>query len=443
MTTNKEVHVTKIFYRLQMFFHSPILWGGLMATGFYGLVYGGPLDYPLVRRYFTGHPVEFMETVMFSIGLSALVIRALELWGQRLGLGQSPLEGADSAEGTAGICQALLSRLEQLSWIRRQEYYIRRLHAALKHVFARGSAETLDEHLKYLSDLDAGRLHASFGLFRVILWAIPILGFLGTVIGITMALNSVDLKSLDQSSMAQALNGLGLKFDTTALALTLSMLLMFVHFFVDRSASGFLEEVDQSVERDLAGRFPQGAAGAAWDGAGIRRMAESFLQVADRLVERQAALWQTSIEEAAGRWTRMADSSGKQLHAALSGALQESLQRHAQQITAAEQALAEKSRRQWEQLGQTHLQHAQQLAAVQAAVAHQAEVLGRAVQAVGEVTRLEDALNRNLAALAGAKHFEQTVMSLAAALNLLGARLAETPAPTIKLESTRRAAQAA
>jgi len=46
------------------------------------------------------------------------------------------------------------------------------------------------------------------------------------------------------------------------------------------------------------------------------------------------------------------------------------------------------------------------------------DVLG-AIQAAGEVTRLEDALNRNLAALAGSKNFEETVVSLAAAIHLL------------------------
>ena len=62
-----------------------------------------------------------------------------------------------------------------------------------------------------------------------------------------------------------------------------------------------------------------------------------------------------------------------------------------------------------------------------------------------EVVRLEDALNHNLAALAGAKHFEQTVLSLAAAVNMLSARLAETPNPAapIKLEPMRRTAHAA
>ena len=52
-------------------------------------------------------------------------------------------------------------------------------------------------------------------------------------------------------------------------------------------------------------------------------------------------------------------------------------------------------------------------------------MLQRAVEASGEVAGLEDALNRNLAALAGAKHFEQTVLGLAATIHLLNARLAE------------------
>ena len=81
---------------------------------------------------------------------------------------------------------------------------------------------------------------------------------------------------------------------------------------------------------------------------------------------------------------------------------------------------------------------------MQETITHQVEVIEQTVAAVGEVSRLEDALNRNLSTLAGAKHFEQTVMSLAAAINLLNARLAEIPAPThVKLDGNRRAVQAA
>jgi hypothetical protein len=88
-----------------------------------------------------------------------------------------------------------------------------------------------------------------------------------------------------------------------------------------------------------------------------------------------------------------------------------------------------------------HVQTAMSSAAGE--LASQTGVLQRAVEAAGEVTRLEDALNRNLAALAGAKHFEQTVLSLAAAVNMLSARLAESPNAPIRLEPTRRSVHAA
>jgi biopolymer transport protein ExbB/TolQ len=272
----------------------------------------------------------------------------------------------------------LLARLERLPARRQGEYYVSRLRSALEHVARHDSADSLDDELKYLSDLDAARLHASYGLFRVIVWAIPILGFLGTVIGITMALNGVDLKAPDQS-MLQVLNGLGLKFDTTALALTLSMLLMFVHFYVERTESSLLEQVDRRVQSELANRFVAAPAGGDNHLFAVRRIGEAMVQAGESLARRQAELWQAATSAAVG------------------------------------------------ELGK------------------QAAVLQRAVQAAGDVARLEDALNQNLAALAGAKHFEQTVLSLAAAVNMLSARLAESPTvgPQIRLDPRRRQAHAA
>ncbi len=277
----------------------------------------------------------------------------------------------------------------------------------------------------------------------MILWAVPILGFLGTVVGITMALNSVDLKSPDQS-MLQVLNGLGLKFDTTAVALSMSMVLMFVHFFVDRSGNGLLEHVDRRVEEELSGRFQLVSSGADGQLVAVRRMAETMIQVSDRLVQRQAELWQASMENAAVRWANMAKVGGEQLQASLAGALSDSLKMHAQHLAAAEQASIQANRQHWEKILQGQAHSTQNLAALQAGVTRQVEVIEQTVAAVGEVARLEDALNRNLSTLAGAKHFEQTVMSLAAAINLLNARLAEMPAPpAIRLDGNRRAVQAA
>ena len=379
---------------------SPFLWGVLGSVGFYALILAIPKETPgmtFVLRYFTHHPVEYMETVMFSVGLAALIVKVFEIAAQQIGL-RKPVLGAATAPQAIEECDGLLARLDSLPNRRQGEYYIARLRAALQHVCRHGSAESLEDELKYLSDMDAGRLQSGYGLFRVIVWAIPILGFLGTVIGITMALNSVDLQAPDKS-MLEVLNGLGLKLDTTALALTLSMVLMFIHFSVERAEYLLLDRVDHQVQDELAGRFMVVSAGVDGQFVAVRRMAEAMMQATDSLVQRQAELWQASVDAAARQWAQMSETAAGHIQTALSATTDQ--------------------------------------------MARQSDVLQQAVTAAGEVTHLETALNRNLAALAGAKHFEQTVLSLAAAVNMLSARLAETPNAPIHLEPTRRSAHAA
>ena len=106
---------------------------------------------------------------------------------------------------------------------------------------------------------------------------------------------------------------------------------------------------------------------------------------------------------------------------------------------------AEQNRRHWTQFQQGQAQNVQAIAALQSR--HDPPGGGAAPRRRGRRPdrRLEDALNRNLATLAGAKHFEQTVLGLAAAIHLLNARLSEPGAekPSIQLDPGRRAAHAA
>jgi biopolymer transport protein ExbB/TolQ len=424
---------------------SPIIWGSLAAAGFYGLVLSGTLSSPLVIRYFTHHPVEYMETVLFGIGLAALVLKMIEISGQWPTLRQSPLGPVTrDYQPLNQVCQELLQRLQRLPAARRGGYFPRRLQAAVQHVFRKGSAQDLDEELKYLADVDATRQHDSYALFRVIIWAIPILGFLGTVIGITMALNGVRTDALEQS-MNDVVTGLGVKFDTTALALAMSIVLMFLHFFVDRWESSLLEEVDRRTQRELDGRFPQAAPAGEGAGAVLRQMTDAVVLAIERMVQRQTEVWQASMDAAATRWARIAQTAGSQVQESVAQGLAEGLRQHAEQLAAAEEAAAAENGRRWEKIHQGLAENVAALAALQDGMSRQAEVLGRAVEASGDVIRLQDALNHNLSALAGSKHIEQSVLGLAAAIHMLNARLTESPGNTsaIQLDATRPNAQAA
>jgi hypothetical protein len=317
------------------------------------------------------------------------------------------------------------------------------LREALQSVLFSGSADKLGDELKYLSETDAGRAHGSYALLRIIIWAIPILGFLGTVIGITMAIASLNPQALEDS-LPTVTGGLGVAFDTTALALGLSMVLMFVQFFVDRMEGGLLSAVDARAAEELGGRFEQLGAGDDPQVAVVRRIADAVIKSTEALVERQAEVWQRTIDAAQKRWSELAASSGKQLETALSGALAQSIVAHAERLAASSEATAEQNRRNWSRLQQTLADNSEKVKGQQAELVRQGDILLRVVEASGHVTKLETALNSNLSALAGAQHFEETVLNLAAAIHLLNARLGQVSAgPHVDLKPSSSAGRAA
>ncbi len=423
---------------------SPVLWGMLAAGGFYGLIHGGIVTDLFVQRYFASHPVEYVTAIMFFIGLAALAIKVVDLVGQYQGLSEPLLGPIQSGGQPVSDCHALAARLDKIPQQRQNDYLIRRMREALEHVRRHGSADSLDDQLRYLADVDAARSHGSYALVRIIIWAIPILGFLGTVIGITLAIANLAPEALE-TSLPEVTAGLGVAFDTTALALGLSMVLMFAQFVTDRAETALLTRVDERTDAELVGRFEQMPAGADGQVVAVRRMAETMVHAVDELVNRQAELWQASIEAAQQRWSRTAETASGQLQSALAGALAKNLKLHAQTMAAAEQSAAEQNRRHWEQVQRSLTQSVEATAALQKGIAGQADVLGRAIAAAADVTRLEESLNSTLGALAGSKNFEQTVMSLAAAIHLLNSRLRDTPvdAPSVQLEATRQAGHAA
>ena len=78
-----------------------------------------------------------------------------------------------------------------------------------------------------------------YSLPQYLNWAIPILGFIGTVLGISLAAESIsDVISATQGalsdSLAQAIAPLGIAFDTTLIALSLSVILVLLQTLLRR-----------------------------------------------------------------------------------------------------------------------------------------------------------------------------------------------------------------
>jgi len=405
----------------------PLCWGLLLWLCFYMFIHQGIIESTLVIRYFAGHPVEYLESAMFFVGMAALVIKMFNVAQQYIKLPRIGLEPVSTGGQPVEDCQTLIEQLDEALTRVGHSILGNRLLNALEYVRRKGSADGLDEELKYLAETDAIRLQEGNGLVRIIVWAIPIMGFLGTVIGITLALGGLSPQMLvdtPEQAMEGLLAGLSVAFDTTALALTLSILLMFCMFLTEQFESQIMAMVDTRSDAELVGRFEEYGAGNDPQTASIRRMTAAVIDSSEALLTRQTDLWRSTIDDAHQHWSRLVDTAGNQFQAALGESLTQSLQAHAQQMSHSEMVLAEQNREHWNHVLQALNQCTSSAQAQQTEITRQTAVLHEVVSATGDVVTLEKALNDNLQFLAGSNNFEQTVMSLAAAIHLLNARLA-------------------
>jgi len=100
------------------------------------------------------------------------------------------------------------------------------LLASLHRFHATRSVQDASSAVKERSELVADNLDSTLSLIRYVAWAIPAVGFIGTVRGIGDALAQADQAIKGDLSGVTA--SLGLAFNSTLVALMLSMVLMFL-----------------------------------------------------------------------------------------------------------------------------------------------------------------------------------------------------------------------
>ena len=234
----------------------------MLYLGLSYLINGGQLSNETVLRYLTGHPVSKVTVGMFFIGIASLGLIANNIFEQFSGEKKISISiphgavGSSSVPSESNTSESVRPRgvieertvalgkhlLELPKWMH-DHYLWQRMVNALHCIYRTNSTASVEDELKYLADLDLDRQQQRYSLVRILIWATPMLGFLGTVLGISQALGGINVgPDNDFQQMMDGLRGsLYVAFDTTALALTLSMVLMFGQFLVERFETQLLE----------------------------------------------------------------------------------------------------------------------------------------------------------------------------------------------------------
>jgi biopolymer transport protein ExbB/TolQ len=227
-----------------------------------------------------------------------------------------------------------------------------RLMSILQFIRRNRATPAVEGELKYLAETDAERQHQSFAFVRILIWATPMLGFLGTVIGISHALGQLNVGADNdlQAMMSGLQSSLYVAFDTTAQALVLSMVMMFGMFFVEQTQTSLMFRIDQAAMDNIANSFEYSErmeSGAPSDGPlMIKKLGRKLLASTRTAVKEHTRIWKKTIEAAENSWitvnSEMTHQSQRNIQDALKGSLSEWVSHMDETIQKADDSMAKR-----------------------------------------------------------------------------------------------------
>ncbi len=125
------------------------------------------------------------------------------------------------------------------------------------------------------------QLKGSFALPRFMVWAIPILGFIGTVWGISNGIahfsdamtntgSVTDVSAMLKENLPLVTNSLATAFDTTLLALLLSIPLMMLMLTIEKSEEAYLIDLDERWFHDIKPALEKAGITSHVTGSGVQ-----------------------------------------------------------------------------------------------------------------------------------------------------------------------------
>ncbi|MBN2310799.1 MAG: MotA/TolQ/ExbB proton channel family protein [Candidatus Hydrogenedentes bacterium] len=164
---------------------------------------------------------------------------------------------------TESDVQDLIARTRALSKELKDCILGSRIRRALEHYRATRDVAEVGEILRDESESAYNLMQSSYTLVRVFLWAIPILGFIGTVVGVGSAVGGfaqflAGAQEVDQikTALGSVTSGLGVAFDTTFVGLLLSVVLMVVMSWVEKAERDHLLAFEDYCTDHLLRRLP-------------------------------------------------------------------------------------------------------------------------------------------------------------------------------------------
>ncbi|QDS95359.1 hypothetical protein FF011L_41530 [Roseimaritima multifibrata] len=235
--------------------------GSALTLVWYGALFPFQ-DMAFGQLFWQRGPVPFPTTLLMFWAVAILILKWLNLKKQSDAMLLDVLPTEISAEITVDSIDRFIENINQLPGATSDTFLVNRVTRGIEHFRVRKSAAETVTMMESQAAIDANNMAGSYTILKVFIWSLPILGFIGTVMGVSAAVASLasslsDGGSMDamKSALQDVFGGLGTAFDTTLLALIMSMLVKIPASALQKSEEDLLTSVDEYCNENLLRRL--------------------------------------------------------------------------------------------------------------------------------------------------------------------------------------------
>jgi len=232
-------------------------WGIIFTVIFYGILF--PFKRiaasPMIDMFFHGGPEQRSSIPYFTVFLTMWCLAFIVIKWKKLNVQKKALDYQLIPEDVKGFVLSSDNSAEILYNLEKNVYkangfiVLNRVQKALTNLKNIGRVSDVSSLLNDLASTDEKYTESTYTMVKGIIWAIPISGFIGTVLGLSTAVGGFgtvlaeggDLETL-KNSLSGVTSGLSVALETTLIALVAAMLVQLLLTFLMQKEEAFLDD---------------------------------------------------------------------------------------------------------------------------------------------------------------------------------------------------------
>ena len=207
-------------------------------------------------------PTVIPATVLFFWGFMILAIKRSKVKFQSRALDLVTLPDSPDFLLTAATAEPVLTRLHNTVDHPHHFILLNRIERALASLKNIGQVGDVSSILRAQAENDEDQVASSYALINGFVWAIPVLGFIGTVQGLSYAIGKFGLTLQAQgdmtairASLQSVTSGLATAFETTLVALVFALILQLWITFQQKREMAFLDDCNEYCHARVVSRL--------------------------------------------------------------------------------------------------------------------------------------------------------------------------------------------